>query len=40
MQNKYKQLMSLRKKEEKAEGLKLMAMAQLFKEVEEKEQEN
>jgi hypothetical protein len=29
--------MSLRKKEEKAEGLKLMAMAQLFKEVEEKE---
>lgn len=29
--------MSLRKKEEKAEGLKLMAMALLFKEVEEKE---
>ena len=32
--------MTIRKKEEKAEVLKLMAMTQLFKEVEEKDEDN
>ena len=39
-QNKYKQLANMRKKEERAEELKLRAVINLFKEVEEKEEEN